>query len=91
MSETQNIIEKILFRRALEHKLEGYTLETAVEISEALKPEYCCPECAAPLELAKQRVTIVERLMKLSYIKATRNASMGQEIFVCRDDDYDDS
>ena len=86
MSETRNIIEKILFRRALEHKLEGYTLETAVEISEALKPEYCCPECAAPLELAKQRVTIVERLMKLSYIKATRNASMGQEIFVCRDD-----
>ena len=37
--ETQNIIETILFRRALEHKLEGYTLETSVEISEALKSD----------------------------------------------------
>jgi hypothetical protein len=47
LAETQSIIEKILFRRALEHQLEGHTLETAIEISEALKPEYCCPECAA--------------------------------------------
>jgi hypothetical protein len=28
-----NVIEKILFRRALENRLEGYTLETALEIA----------------------------------------------------------
>jgi hypothetical protein len=38
------------------------------------------------LELAKQRVAIVERLKKLPYIKAVRHASVGQELFVCRDD-----
>jgi hypothetical protein len=27
-------IEKILFRRALEHRLDGHTLDTALEISE---------------------------------------------------------
>ena len=35
---TQDSIEKILFRRVLEHRVEGYTLETAIEIAEALKP-----------------------------------------------------
>lgn len=39
-----------------------------------------------PYEMAKQRVAIVERVMKLSYIKATRNTETGQERFVCRDD-----
>lgn len=39
-----------------------------------------------PLELAKQRVAIVERIMKLPYIKATRDASIGEERFVARDD-----
>lgn len=38
------------------------------------------------LELAKQRVEIVERLMKLPYIKATRNTETGQERFIARDD-----
>ena len=32
----EQIIETILFRRALEHKLEGYTLETSKEIASAL-------------------------------------------------------
>lgn len=36
--DVRETIEKILFRRALEHRLEGYTLDTAIEISEALKP-----------------------------------------------------
>jgi hypothetical protein len=36
--------------------------------------------------LAKQRVDLVERVMKLPYIKATRNASTGSERFICRDD-----
>ena len=53
--ETQNIIETILFRRALEHKLEGYTLETSVEISEALKSDkentrMFCRKCKTPLQ-----------------------------------------
>ena len=39
-----------------------------------------------PLELAKQRVAIVERVMKLPYIKATRNTETGVERFVARDD-----
>ena len=30
------IIEKILFRRALENRLVGYTLDTAIEISDTL-------------------------------------------------------
>jgi hypothetical protein len=41
---------------------------------------------AYKLELAKQRMAIVERIMKLPYIKATRNASLGEERFVARDD-----
>jgi hypothetical protein len=41
---------------------------------------------ADSFEMAKQRVEIVERMMKLPYIKATRNASVGDERFVCRDD-----
>jgi hypothetical protein len=40
----------------------------------------------APLEAAKHRVSLVERIMKLPYIKAIRNAALGQERFVCRDD-----
>ena len=36
--KAQYIVEQILFRRALEHRLEGYTLDTAIEICEALKP-----------------------------------------------------
>jgi hypothetical protein len=39
-----------------------------------------------PIALAKQRVAIVERVMKLPYIKATRNAEVGEERFVARDD-----
>lgn len=39
-----------------------------------------------PLELAKQRVAIVERLMKLPYIKATRDTEKGEERFIARDD-----
>lgn len=39
------IIEKILFRRALEHKLEGYTLETSVEIAEEVAAAWKCPDC----------------------------------------------
>lgn len=39
-----------------------------------------------PIILAKQRMEIVERVMKLPYIKATRNAENGEERFVCRDD-----
>jgi hypothetical protein len=35
---------------------------------------------------AKQRVALAESVMKLPYIKATRNASTGQERFVARDD-----
>jgi hypothetical protein len=56
-------------------------------------PSPASPVAPAPLtdynerlELAKQRVAIVERVMKLPYIKATRNASVGQERFVARDD-----
>jgi hypothetical protein len=37
-------------------------------------------------EMAEQRVAIVERMMKLPYIKATRDSSVGQERFVARDD-----
>jgi hypothetical protein len=37
--DRQNRIERILFRRALEHKLEGYTLDTAVEIDAALRED----------------------------------------------------
>ena len=33
--KAQDIVEQILFRRALEHRLEGYTLDTAIEICEA--------------------------------------------------------
>lgn len=36
--------------------------------------------------LAKQRVSILERVMKLSYIKATRDTEEGEQRFVCRDD-----
>jgi hypothetical protein len=32
----QEVIEKILFSRALGHRLEGYTLETAQEIAQAI-------------------------------------------------------
>jgi hypothetical protein len=39
-----------------------------------------------PLEMAKQRVAIMERIMKLPYIKATRDTERGEERFVCRDD-----
>jgi hypothetical protein len=39
-----------------------------------------------PLKLAKQRVAIVERVMKLPYIKAQRDTKKGQERFVARDD-----
>jgi hypothetical protein len=39
-----------------------------------------------PLELAKQRVDIVARVMKLPYIKATRDTEVGPERFVARDD-----
>jgi hypothetical protein len=38
------------------------------------------------LREAQQRVEIVERMMKLPYIKQTRNAEVGPERFVCRDD-----
>ena len=38
------------------------------------------------LELAKQRVAIVERVMKLPYIKATRDTEEGEVRFVARDD-----
>jgi len=31
-----NTVEQILFRRSLERRLGGYTLETALEIAEAL-------------------------------------------------------
>src|SRR5208283_5038266 len=34
----------------------------------------------------KQRIALLERVMKLPYIKATRYASVGEERFVCRDD-----
>jgi len=39
-----------------------------------------------PVELAKQRVRSVEQVMKLGYIKATRNTSEGEIRFVARDD-----
>ena len=39
-----------------------------------------------PFALAKQRVAIVERIMKLPYIKATRDTERGEERFVARDD-----
>jgi hypothetical protein len=39
-----------------------------------------------PIALAKQRVAIVERVMKLPYIKATRDTERGEERFVARDD-----
>ena len=38
------------------------------------------------LELAKQRVAIVERIMKLPYIKQQRDTEEGQIRFVARDD-----
>ena len=41
----ESIIETILFRRALEHKLEGYTLATSVEIAEAVAEAWKCPDC----------------------------------------------
>lgn len=37
-------------------------------------------------ELAKQRIAIVERVMKLGYIKQTRNTEEGQIRFIARDD-----
>jgi len=43
-------------------------------------------DCNEPLALAKQRVAIVERVMKLPYIKATRDTERGEERFVARDD-----
>jgi hypothetical protein len=43
-------------------------------------------EARASYKLAKQRVDIVERVMKLPYIKTTRNAEIGVERFVARDD-----
>lgn len=36
MNRMAPIIEAILFRRGLEHKLDGYTLETSIEIAESL-------------------------------------------------------
>jgi len=36
--------------------------------------------------MAKQRIALVERIMKLPYIKATRDIERGEERFVCRDD-----
>ena len=39
-----------------------------------------------PLILAKQRMAIVERVMKLGYIKQTRDTEEGQIRFVARDD-----
>ena len=34
-----HLIERILFRRALEKRLEGYTIETANEIAELIEPK----------------------------------------------------
>ncbi len=39
-----------------------------------------------PLELAKQRVALMERIMKLPYIKQQRDTEEGQIRFVARDD-----
>lgn len=39
-----------------------------------------------PFVLAKQRVEIVERIMKLGYIKQTRDTEEGEIRFVSRDD-----
>jgi hypothetical protein len=44
------------------------------------------PQPTHAQEMAEQRVAIVERMMNLPYIKATRDASVGQERFVARDD-----
>ena len=37
-SELEQVIEKILLRRSHAHRLEGYTLETALEIADAVVP-----------------------------------------------------
>lgn len=59
---------------------EGMTTPAKPEFPEA-KTDY-----NEPLKLAKQRVAIVERVMKLPYIKAIRDTTRGDERFVCRDD-----
>lgn len=51
--DAKEAIEKILFRRALERRLEGYTLETAVEIEDALsQPSKVYIPSAHPIETA---------------------------------------